>query len=228
MEIFFPELLDEFISDYFLEKVRNKFHFNKEQTALINVVAKKMLPTIREEAFYVRQAYFMDNKPSTRNSDTTYECVAMSLGNGVDLLQESYSEKGLLLESYIVEVLASELLLQGYDAYNSYIAEHTAQHVARYYFPGNEKELPLEMLPALLQNLTQKILCNSAFYMQPKKSVVYIAELTQDETMHCKAICVGCTNKSCPHRIEENKLIRKKLTDLPLTYGYSRIFGIQA
>lgn len=228
MERFPTVLSEELISADFLEKTRKKFHFDVEQAAQIRAAAEKMLPTIREEACCIRQAYAMEKNRSERDFDTTYECVAMSLGKGVDLLQESYSEQGLLLETYIVETLAGELLLRGYDTYNKYVAKHTSLHVARYYFPGSEKSLPLEMLPGLLQNLAPKITCNAAFCMQPKKSVVYIAELTQDETMHCKAICVGCTNKSCPHRIEENKLIRKKLTDLPLTYGYSRIFGIQA
>ena len=222
MEIFFPELLDEFISAHFVKKVQERFHFSVEQTVKIQTVANKMLPTIAEEAFYVRQAYSPENKPP----DKAYECVAMSLGGGVDLLQESYVEKGLLLESYIVEVLASELLLCGYEAYNKIIDAHTIQHVARYHFPGSENELPLEMLPGLLQILTPKITCNAAFCMQPKKSVVFISELTQNEAIHCQAICIGCTNKSCPNRMDENSLIRKRMTDLPLPYGYTRIFGV--
>lgn len=225
MELFSSELLDEFKSPDFLAKVQRKYHFDREQTAQIRTVAEEMLPAIRADALCVTQAYSLVSKQPVTNSDTAYECVAMSLGKGVDLLQERYSEKGLLLESYIVEVLASELLLQGYHAYNKYIIEHTPWHVARYHFPGSEEALPLEVLPSLLQNLTYKITCNAAFCMQPKKSVVFISELTQDEAVHCKAICVGCTNTSCPNRTAENRLIRKRMADLPLTYGYSRIFG---
>lgn len=226
MEPFFPALLEEFISSAFLEKVQKKFHFSVEHSSQIESAAKEMLPLIHGEAFFIRRAYSMGNKWFTPKPETTFECVAMSLGSGVDLLQERYVEKGLLLESYIVEVLSSELLLHGYDAYNQYITKHTTRHVARYYFPGSEETLPLEMLPALLQNLTHKITCNAAFCMQPKKSVVFISELTQDEAVHCQAICIGCPNKSCPNRMEENNRIRKRMTDLPLPYGYSRIFGI--
>lgn len=226
MEIISPALLDEFISADFFEKILKKYHFDEEQTKLIQMTAKEMLPLIREEAFCISQLYSMENIPPAINTETTYECVAISLGVGLDILQENYDKKGLLLQNYIVEVLASELLMQGYDAYNKHVAEHTAKHVARYHFPGSEAALPLELLPMLLKNLTPKITCNSAFCMQPKKSVVFISELTRNETVHCKAICVGCTNKSCPYRMEENDLIRKRMTDLPLTYGYSRIFGI--
>ncbi len=225
MESFFPELLDEFISTDFLKKVRAKYHFGEEQASLLQSAAEELLPQIRQEAFWIRQASF-NNEWQSKDSDTIYENVAMSLGNGVDLLQESYCEKGLLLESYMVEVLASELLMRAYDAYNRYVIEHTPYHVARYHFPGSEKTLPLEMLPQLLNGITQKITCNSAFCMQPKKSVLFISELTQDETISCKGICVGCTNTACPNRVEDDNLIRKRMTDVPLTYGYSRIFGI--
>lgn len=228
MEHFSSVLAKELISAEFLKKTKTKFHFDEEQSAQISTVAEKMLPTIQEEAFCIRKPYPPKDKPPAGDSDTAYECVAISLGQGVDLLQENYSEKGLLLETYIVEALANELLLHGYDSYNKYMAKHTPLHVARYYFPGNEKTLSLEMLPELLQNLTPKITCNAAFCMRPKKSVVFISELTQDETVHCKAICVGCGNQSCPNRVEENNLIGKRMTDLPLTYGYSRIFGIHA
>lgn len=204
MEGFFPELLDELISTDFLKKVREKYHFNKEQATQLQAVAEEMLPKMWNEAFWIRQESFASTEWQSEDFNTTYENVALSLGNGVDLLQESYSEKGLLLESYMVEVLASELLMRGYDAYNRYVMEHTPYHVTRYHFPGSEETLPLEMLPQLLNDLTQKISCNSAFCMQPKKSVVFISELTQDETISCKGICVGCTNTACPNRTEES------------------------
>ncbi|MDE7179162.1 MAG: hypothetical protein K2O59_15220 [Lachnospiraceae bacterium] len=226
MEDFFPELLDEFVSTDFLKKVRVKYHFDEKQAAEIQAAAEEMLPQMRQEAFWVKKKFFAKKEWQSEDSDTAYENVAMSLGAGVDLLQESYSEKGMLLESYMVEVLASELLMRSYDAYNRYVMHHSAYHVARYHFPGSEEALPLEMLPQLLSSLTQKITCNSAFCMQPKKSVVFISELTQDETLFCKGICVGCTNTACPNRTEDDNLIRKRMTDLPLTYGYSRIFGI--
>lgn len=204
MEAFFPELLDEFVSADFLEKVREKYHFDEERLPQLQSTAGEMLPKMRKEAIWIRQESFSNNEWQSKDSDTTYENVAMSLGNGVDLLQENYCEKGLLLESYMVEVLASELLMRGYDAYNRYVMERTSYHVARYHFPGSEEVLSLEMLPHLLNDLTQKITCNSAFCMQPKKSVVFISELTQDETISCKGICDGCTNTACPNRVEES------------------------
>ena len=43
MEIFPPELLDEFISAHFMKKVQERFHFSVEQTVKIQTVAKEML-----------------------------------------------------------------------------------------------------------------------------------------------------------------------------------------
>ena len=200
MEHFFSSLLDEFISWDFLEKTQKKFHFGEEQAPQIRTVAEEMLPLIREEGFWIRKAYSLKNRQFDRESDG-YDCVAVSLGHSVDFLQESYSEKGLLSESYMIEVLAGELLMRGYDAYNRYILEHTAQHVARYHFPGSEADFPLEMLPELLENLTGKIVCNDAFCMQPKKSVVFISELTKDAHVQCKGICIGCSSTSCLRQV---------------------------
>lgn len=241
-EPFFPVLLEEFVSPTFLEKVRIKFHFEEEQTAEIRKVAEDMLPVLRKDAFWVRAAYLTkmrqidlpethpregrsENGQSAECLEPMYEKVGMSLGKGIDLLQEGYSERGKLLQSYIVEALSGELLMRGDDAYNRYVAEHTAWHVARYHFPGSEDSFPLEMLPELLKDLTQEITCNATFCMLPKKSVVFVSELTQDETVHCEGICVGCGNTACPNREKESDPIRNKLADMPLTYGYSRIFG---
>ena len=226
MSPFFTELLDNYPGPAFLEKVRGKYHYEKDWSEALKTSALEMLPFLQKEAFWVSTAYSMRYQGQTQDTDTTYEKAAISLGKGVDILQESYSEKGLLMQSYIVEILAGELLMRGYDAYNRSVAAHTDRHVARYHFPGSEEAFPLEILPDLLKDLTQEITCNAAFCMIPKKSVVFVSELTRDDTVHCQGICAGCGNSTCPNRTAADHLIRKRMTDLPLTYGYSRIFGI--
>ncbi len=150
MAAFFSDVLDEFLTPVFLEGVRKKFHYGETQAIEFQVVAEEMLPLIREEAFWERKEFLMKNQCRTEISDAVYENVVMSLGNGVDCLQESYSNKGLLSQSYMLEVLASELLMQGYDAYNRYIKRNTDCHVARYHFI-RRKEFPLEMMPRVLK-----------------------------------------------------------------------------
>lgn len=234
MARFFEDLLDAFSDKSFLEKVYKKYHYGEEQLPLLAAVAAEMLPLMRREACWERQEWKVTGQTGGEIGmicPPVFEQVIMTLGAGVDALQEAYLEKGLLSESYMIEALASELLLAGYSAYNRYMAAETAFHVARYYFPGSEENYPLEKLPFLLGRTKLPVTCNDAYCMQPKKSVVFVAELTEDETVHCQGICVGCrgsAGRKCPNRIEESAPLRQALDgmpDVPLNYGYGRIFG---
>ena len=227
MAAFFTELLDGFLKPDFLKTVHKKFHYGEEQLETLMAVAGEMLPIIRKEAFWERGA---ERSYGGEQGEPGMVCeeVVMSLGKGLDDLQEDYSRKGMLLESYMLETLASELLLRGYSAYNQYVRMEGKWHVARYHFPGSEEELPLESLPEILEGLSPQVVCNKAFCMQPKKSVVFIAELTQDATRVCEGICIGCGSADCPNRVKtdspEGQLGARSM-DMPLSYGYSRIFG---
>ena len=228
MAAFFPEVLDAFLSPDFLEGVRRKFHYDDTKTAAFQAVAQEMLPLMREEAFWDSEAFSEENRQLGESADAIYERVIISLGSGLDALQERYSKDGMLSESYMLEVLASELLLKGYGAYNRYVQENRDRHVARYHFLGSEEAFPLELLPKLIQESAGQIACNAAFCLIPKKSVVFISELTRDTKVQCESICVGCHNLHCPNRTEDDSLrgrMLAKMADIPLSYGYSRIFG---
>ena len=222
MEAFFPELLDGFLDRDFINKVCVKFHFEEMQMSELQAVAREMLPLMRREAFWeVCAPWIWNNGEST---DVVYEGIVMTLGKELDCLQESYHKEGMLTESYMLEALASELLLQGYSAYNRHVREVSSWHVARYHFPGNEKNLSLEMLPHMLSKFSVQVSCNEAFCVMPKKSVVFLAELTQDAQVKCEGICVDCENVRCSNRMEEDVQMGRTITDMPLTYGYLRIF----
>ncbi|MCM1155957.1 MAG: hypothetical protein NC314_10975 [Roseburia sp.] len=222
MAAFFPDLLEEFLTPSFLDKVRDKFHYGETQEKEFREVARKMYLLMQKEAFW-------ESAESTNVSCTdSYADVVISLGAGLDSLQEQYSRQGMLSKSYMLEVLAGELLMQAYGAYNRYIGQNTDWHVARYHFPGSEDSYPLQMLPHLLEKTDGRVTCNEAFCMMPKKSVAFVAELTQDKNVRCEGICIGCGNVHCSNRTADDFYAKKylaKMTDLPLTYGYSRIFG---
>ncbi len=128
-------------------------------------------------------------------AETVYEGVVLSLGHGVDKLQERYTDNGLLLKSYMLEALAAEFLMRGYGAYRKTVLEATKMHVAAYHFPGSEEGFPLEMLPGLLRVCTPRVVCNAAFCMTPQKSVAFIAELTQEPEKQCESICAACRSR---------------------------------
>ena len=228
MAAFFSEVLDAFLTPDFLEGVRRKFHYGDTKTAAFQAVAQEMLPLMREQAFWDSSAFSLESCQPEESADAVYERVIMSLGGGLDALQEHYSEEGKLSESYMLEVLASELLLKGYGAYNRYVRENRDRYVARYHFLGSEEAFPLELLPELLEGMAGRIVCNSAFCLIPKKSVVFVSELTQDTKVQCESICVGCHNLQCPNRTEDDSpkgRMLAKMADIPLSYGYSRILG---
>lgn len=102
-----------------------------------------------------------------------------------------------MLESYMVESIGGELLMRGYEQLESWIASRTGYHVAAYHFPGSEDAYPLTMMPVLLEKAGQnKVICNGGFCLKPKKSVVFLAELTRDEKKGCAGICEGCSRKN--------------------------------
>ena len=228
MADFFPDLLESFLGVAFLESVCKKYHYGKAQETELRAVAEEMLPLMQREAFWESRESGSFNGKQKETKGAAYEDVIMSLGSSLDSLQESYHEKEQLSESYMLEALASELLLMGYGAYNRYVREKRNWHVARYHFPGSEEKFPLKMVPELLKGSQYQIACNTAFCMIPKKSVVFVAELTQNEQIQCESICAGCHNVHCPNRVGRDFFrgsMLAKMADMPLSYGYSRIFG---
>lgn len=200
MPAFFSDVLDEIVTPVFLERVQRKFHFAETQMIELQTVAEQMTPLMRSEAAWERKAYPMPKRHRINEHDQIYESVVMTLGSGIDRLQERYCKRELFLSSYIVEVLSGEILMRGYDAYNQYVRKETGRHAAGYHFLGSEAAFPLDLLPELLRECSLQITCNSAFCMQPNKSVAFVAELTQDENMYCRSICQGCNHTHCSHR----------------------------
>ena len=171
----------------------------------------------------------------------------MTLGAGVDELQEAYLAEGKLTEAYMVEVLGSEILLLAYTTYNTFVAENTDAVVKRYYFLGTgEKvvlkgnpgkgdseadaqalDLRLEALPGILERSGLPVTCTEGYCMLPKKSVAFYAELTKDKAVSCEGICMGCGREDCPNRMAvRNHTQGNRTLDRPLTYGYARILGL--
>lgn len=234
----FADLPEKLADAHFLKGVCKKYHYQDEDYECLCSVAEAMLPLVRGGLCMKHRLFAHIESGETSDDAVMSErypaaglcCaeVAVTLGAGLDKLQAAYTENGCLSESYMVEALASELLLQAYTAYNIYVAEQTDYHVARYHFLGSEAEYPINMLPDLLKRLDAQIICNEAFCMLPKKSVAFVAELTDDETVHCRGICIGCNSRRCPNRMDEGVNIGRlisDMTDVPMSYGYSKIFG---
>lgn len=240
MEQLFAEVTELCRDDKFLHSVMKKYHYAEEEYSTIKNMAEQMLPCLKSEAGW-QDSDFGKTFPEGEQS---FFAVGITLGKGIDELQEQYLKNGLLTESYIIEVLSSELLLKSYRSYTEWVAKHRDLHVARLYFLGSEisdskalqpestvtslqQWLHLEQLPEVLKKLELPVTCNEAYCMIPKKSVVFYAALTLDSSVKCAGICLGCGRRDCPNRMEEKEAFSlhfADMTDRPLPYGYQRIF----
>lgn len=236
MQTLFTEITALCRDEQFLHSVMKKYHYDQEEYSNLKQLAEKMMPCLETEAGWQDR----DFEETFPEGERSFLATGITLGKGIDDLQEKYLRKELLTESYMIEVLSSELLLKSYQAYTEWVASHSNLHVARLYFPGADisgtegsnaelvNRLRLENLPALLQELELPVTCNEAYCMIPKKSVVFYAKLTKDAFTRCAGICMGCGRRDCPNRMEEKEnfpLRFADMTDRPLSYGYRKIFS---
>ena len=246
MQPLFSEITALCRDEQFLHSVMKKYHYVQEEYFTLKQIAEQMVLCLETDAGWQDE----DCEETFPEGEQSFLAVGITLGKGIDELQEKYLKNGLLTESYMIEVLSSELLLKSYRSYTEWVAEHRKLHVARLHFLGSEirkseiteqetskseisegrleRRLRLENLPALLRKLQLPVTCNEAYCMIPKKSVVFYAELTKDPFTKCAGICLGCGRRDCPNRMEEKEnfpLRFADMTDRPLSYGYARIFS---
>jgi len=249
MEQVFREVAEKCRKANFMEAVIQKAHYAPEDRELLWSVLEKILACMAEGAAV------SDRDALERQEERTTEATAldgprksvrevvMTLGKGVDELQDQFLSDGLLTEAYMVEVLGSEILLLAYAAYNAWVREHADAVVKRYYFlgtgesfradedekGGDAKEIPLgvEAIPGMLKRSGLPVTCTEGYCMVPKKSVAFYAELTKDKTVACEGICMGCGRADCPNRMSGGERQQgNQGLDRPLTYGYARILGL--
>ena len=188
-----------------------KYHYDPEEYPNLKSLAGEMILCLETEAGWQDR----EIKETFPRRDQSFLAVGITLGKGIDALQEKYLQNGFLTESYMIEVLSSELLLESYRAYTEWVAVHRNLHVARLHFLGGEISETSESQIGSLLRLA-------------KKSVVFYAELTKDPFTKCAGICLGCGRRDCPNRMEEKEnfpLRFADMTDRPLSYGYARIFS---
>ena len=221
LQPFFGKLIEGMVEESFIKDICQKYHYEEPQLPVLGAVAVSMQERIRLDVQAGRAGFSCEEQEKLVG-------VCITLGAGIDALQEDYLRQGLLSEAYMTETIASELLLQAYPLWNEWVWEQEAQHVKRYYFPGSEAEYPLEALPELLQALQVPVTCTDAYCLLPKKSVAFYAELTEDSDAVCEGICLSCGSADCPNRMERQQRVHypTDMTDRPFTYGYRRIFGL--
>lgn len=227
------------VTEDFLDAVMKKFHFGPEERESFLETGRRV-----EEAVLDGAGFWCSE--IVENAGLT--AAALTLGAGVDSLQERYTKEGRLTECYMAEAIADELLLAAYRKFNEWVETGAALHVARYHFFGAQQELTMQLESQLLAAGLERIKslgleaipdalgalgeidieCNGAYCLTPKKSVVFLAELTAGK-VRCEGVCMGCKRADCPNRWEaeqeERRLRWPDLTGRALPYGYARILG---
>lgn len=134
-------------------------------------------------------------------------CV-VTLGSGVDAMQEIYTQAEELMNVYILDCLGSAMLEKAYRQVEDILLEETGLHVSSYHFP--EDAVTLERIREIVKEMSiqfqdMPVSCNEACMMNPKKSVVYTVSLEEEKQETC--ICDSCTRKDCIHRRGKKRII---------------------
>lgn len=193
------------LTSEFLEDVKRRYHYEKKDMEQLKRVASDMVSCLKgQESTYL----IFPEEEGEKDSRLPLVTVIMTLGERVDMLQERYQKTDRMLESYMVESIGGELLMLGYRQLEAWIGTRTKYHVTAYHFPGSEETYPLEMIPELLERAGQrKVSCNGGFCLRPKKSVVFLMELSKEKTEGGVGICDTCSRKnSCPQRAGQKEI----------------------
>lgn len=220
-------LKNELTHDFLME-ILKQYHYEEKDMEMLKKITVRLRECLAgEEGFYCVTREKCEHILKL-NREENYAIGIFTLGDRVDELQNRYSSTERLREAYAVETICWELLRKGYNMFQRWAEAHLKQRLESYHFFGTEKELSFEKMAQLLAEMGQKrITCNQAYCMEPKKSVMFLAELSggspkveskwnfreksgagvtwnSPETGKCgdksTGICASCSNHECIYR----------------------------
>ena len=130
--------------------------------------------------------------------------VIVTLGNGVDMLQDGYTERERLTDAYMVECIGMELLKEAYGQAAERIHVHTGRWISGFSFVGDA--VPFPYMERIFDRLApDAVSFNQAYMLTPKKTVVFLTELcTERRNSYCH-VCADCSYLACPCRTEHTR-----------------------
>lgn len=158
---------------------------------------------------------YWDRMPGTEEQAEEIAAI-VTLGAGVDELQDGYMSEERLSESYMAECVGMELLRAAYEQTAERIYASTGKWLSGFAFLG--ERAPLERMEEIFRRLAPEgVSYNQAYMLTPRKTVAFLTSLRGERRESYCNICADCTNFSCRNRPEDGRN--------NLTYGYRRIFG---
>lgn len=182
------------------EDMINRYHFQESDLSQIHALYQALHSLTDAEVYYRIW-------PEIQKGKRAALCV-VTLGSGVDAMEEIYTDAEELLRVYILECLSNAMLEKTYQQIEDILFQETGLYVSKYQFPGTD--VALEQVREILKEMSVKneelpVTCNESCVMSPKKSVVFIVGLEEEKIDVC--ICDNCTKKDCAHRRESKRVI---------------------
>lgn len=205
-----------------------RYHFRREDRTMLWSLYQALVPLLDIRACFL-------SKPHLRDVDLRkYAAVFLTLGSGIDALQDVYLQGNHMSEAYMLECIGMELLTRAYGALAGKIQISEGGAAVRMHFIG--EQYPYSVMDEMREQMGETgISFNAQYSMSPQKSVAFLLEFadtvlareltgetiprhTHNSFCHGQLahICSGCNNVDCEYRQKENN-----------TYGYQRIFGGQ-
>lgn len=230
----------------FVDRIIKKYHFeDKDKGDLIDVyhqIKQVISPSAEYRINQLTTGVDIIDKG-------TSAAVSMTLGYEIDDLQEQYEDENKLQEAYMIECIASELLLLMYGEFNKCYARFHRRYVSRYVFVGDA--IPVDSMDKILKYIEgnrkeesrlyegkDRICANEYGVLTPSKSVVFYALLSENPATKCRGICEGCNKADCENShindhsennndksCKGNNINVFSVGKSQMNYGFKRIFG---
>ena len=181
-----------------LKEAAERYHFREEDFSLLDALYQGILPLLQIKAYY------QWGRKGTPIQYEEYAIVFLTLGDGVDSLQDVYLERKCLSEAYIIECVSLALLSKAYEEFVKQLQRKTGKWAEKIDFLGDA--YPMEMLPDLYKEFgPMDITYNESLVLLPAKSVVFLLPVSADKQEGVCNICSHCQNKRCIFRKEPER-----------------------
>ncbi len=196
-----------------------KYHFNETDEKTLGEIYDQIADSCQPYAIY----RINHRTTGIRYIDESQTAVcAITMGQKLDTLLDTYKEEKKLDEAYMADCLAGEMLLRMYDVFNQEYSKFHRRYVNRYVFIGDT--IPLTNMQTILDDIydnepmeDREIIANEFGVLIPSKSVVFYALLTDNPKQICAGICASCGREDC-----QQSDVKSTVT---LNYGIQRILG---
>ena len=181
------------------KRMAARYHFEDTQLYRIHILYEALLPVLKAEAYY--EIVQPDN-----GEEGALALCAVTLGNGIDRMQEDCGGSQSIMDDYILECLGSTLLEKAYAELGEVLFGESGLFFESFLFPGSDLEL--EWIAKILDRLSEEgravpISYNREFVLLPKKSVVFIGRLGK-KGADC-GVCASCPRADCESRAAEGR-----------------------